>query len=189
MSRAFTHWHRLTSLKTSATDRAEELFARAYARLPSAILIEWHRYAFRMARLKVILLRILGRQMELAFKGWRRVVKEEAEERVMAEGLLAQVAGRPMFEQRAGAALARWAAWPLSLAFATWRSRVQDRKDAVERAALAVLSYAGGLLRRAWVAWRYRCWYSRTARKAMAKLALRNQVGLPPLPFRSNYCK
>ena len=37
----------------------------------------------------------------------------------------------------------RWSAWPLSYAFYSWVSKVQERKDLLHKASAALFSYVG----------------------------------------------
>ena len=37
----------------------------------------------------------------------------------------------------------RWAAWPLSYAFYSWHCKLEERREMLNKASLAVLCYAG----------------------------------------------
>ena len=134
LSMAFNQWLSQIKAKRTALDKAQELFVRFYSQQTSAIFSAWQQYACRMSRLRLILEKILGRYLSIAFKGWRLEVTDRKER----EAILVQLEGRPLFEERCVRALSRWVNWPLSLAFDTWRSIVRDKKEALEKAALAV---------------------------------------------------
>ena len=58
-----------------ATERAEELFARITREFASttisAAFSEWRRVTHQEVHLRLVLQRVLGRYLELAFYGWR----------------------------------------------------------------------------------------------------------------------
>ena len=68
-------WSHLAGHKALATEKAEELFARitrAFASTTiSAVFAEWRRTARQGVRLRLVLQKVLGRYLELAFYGWR----------------------------------------------------------------------------------------------------------------------
>ncbi len=72
---AFNTWRDQALRKAEAVRTAEELFASITAALAgetlSGVFTAWRQHAQRMRSLKLVLQRVLGRHMELAFFGWR----------------------------------------------------------------------------------------------------------------------
>ena len=48
-----------------------------------------------------------------------------------------------ILQDRCEVAAIRWSAWPLSYAFYSWVSKVQERKDLLHKASAALFSYVG----------------------------------------------